>query len=140
MKLTQAHGKARDTVENKYEPAGRRSTTGLSTLGSDINSYNGFGMTPVQVALQVGATDELGHILAQPGVDPLKPSRSGKPTSFFIDVFQQINQGSSPFNEASQATTDAGKAVDHMASHMRKILKDLEPAAPAPQKKAEMEI
>jgi len=140
MGLKQEHGKALDARDNSYEVVGRRSTTGLDTLGSDINAYNSYGMTPVQVALQAGATDELAHILAQPGVDPLKEARSGKPAAFFINVFQQINGGSSPFNSNSKATDADGMAIDQIAQHMRKILKDAAPSAPAPKPAAQMEV
>lgn len=136
MNLKTEHGKALSAIENKYELTSRNTTTGLASLGSDINAYNSYGMTPIQVALQAGALDEVNHIKAQPGIEPLKLSRSNNSSLFYISVFQQTNGGSNPFTGQTE-TTPEGKAIDKIAAQMKDILGN--PAqAPAPAAKMDM--
>ncbi len=131
MDLKDAHGKALDTKPNNYMVTSG-GTTGLGSLGSDINSYNIYGMTPVQVALQGGDANELKEILAMPGIEPNKPSRDGKATVFYTYVFQAGNHGSNPF-EGYTAKDSEGEAIDRRADELRKILKAATPATPAPR-------
>ncbi len=76
---------------NTYELIDRTSTNGISNLGSDINAYNSYGMTPVHVALQAGAERELDYILSHPDCDPMKKSARGFETNFFANILVQYS-------------------------------------------------
>lgn len=102
---------------NEYELTSRDQTTGLLAIGLDINAYNSYGMTPVQVALQAGAEDELARILSDPGCTPLRPSRSGNSIYTFVAAFQIAHEGTNPFSGGA-SFTEAGKAADEKAARM----------------------
>lgn len=132
MDLRDEHGKALETRANYYRLADSGRTNGLGFLGTNINDYNEYGMTPVQVALQAGDKEELEQILAMPGVDASKPSRSGKATMFYSYLFQATNGGSNPF-EGRKAQDADGLLVDKRAEEMRKLLQTPQPATPRAQ-------
>jgi hypothetical protein len=90
---------------NNYELTSAHQTAGINSIGSDINAYNSYGMTPTQVALQAGAIDELKHILAQPGVDAGKPSRSNFQSSGFIRIFESSSYISAAERDAREQRT-----------------------------------
>ncbi|MDD5586265.1 MAG: hypothetical protein PHY92_04825 [Alphaproteobacteria bacterium] len=73
-------------MPNEYQLTPDYKTTGLDSIGPDINAYNAFGHTPVQVALQAGALHELERILADPACTPEKPSAAGHTTAWFLHV------------------------------------------------------
>lgn len=130
MDLRDAHDKAVEARPNHYQMTASGDTNGLGFLGSDINAYNEYGMTPVQVALQAGNKEELEQILAMPGVERDKPSRAGKATVFFSYVFQATHHGSNPF-EGYKATDAEGQLVDRRGDELRRLLQAPRPATPA---------
>lgn len=91
--LKEAHTNATHFKANDYRLIDSGLTSGLGTLGSDINAYNEYGMTPVQVALQAGAEDELVQILSHPQCQPLRASSAGFGTYSFISLFKQSHEG-----------------------------------------------
>jgi|GEM_PF-4016315 hypothetical protein len=132
MDLRDEHGKALETRTNYYRLTDSGRTNGLGFLGSDINSYNEYGMTPVQVALQAGDKEELEQILAMPGVDASKPSRSGKASVYYSYLFQATHQGSNPF-EGYTAKNEEGLLIDKRADELRQLLQATRPTAPKAQ-------
>lgn len=132
MDLKDEHDRALETRANFYRLTDSGRTNGLGFLGSDINAYNEYGMTPVQVALQAGDKEELEQILAIPGVDANKPSRSGKASVYYSYLFQATHQGSNAF-EGYTAKDEEGLLVDKRAAEMRQLLVAARPPAPRAQ-------
>lgn len=91
--------------KNDYELIGPHKTTGVKSIGSDVNAHNSYGMTPTQVALQAGAVDELTYILAQRDVDAGKRSRSNLHSSAFIHIFESSTYISPAEREARELST-----------------------------------
>ena len=77
---------------NNYHVLSDNRTSGLQEIGSDINAYNFYGMTPLQVALEAGVIDEVQTILSDPQCDPLKKSRAGRSSESFIDAYESKNR------------------------------------------------
>lgn len=92
---------------NTYELIHSDRTTGLHTIGSDINAYNSHGMTPTQVALQAGAEDELNEILAQPECDPLQLSNAGQNTFLFAAIYLDSHDAPNPLTHGNKKATSA---------------------------------
>ena len=76
-------------MDNNYQLTSNYNTTGLASIGPDINAYNAFGHTPVHVAIQAGALEELKHILGNPACTPEKPSAQGHTTAWYLHVLIQ---------------------------------------------------
>jgi ankyrin repeat protein len=77
------------SMNNDYQLTQDYKTTGLSSIGPDINAYNSFGHTPVHVAIQAGAEDELKQLLDNPDCIPEKPSQNGHTTAWYLHVLIQ---------------------------------------------------
>ena len=87
MNLTTTHKQAAQTSAYDLVMTGR--TNGIQNIGPDINAYNSYGMTPVQVALQAGDEAELAQILANPACDPLKKPRNPNVKTFdFVEIYK----------------------------------------------------